>query len=191
MKKVRLISTLLGLILLLVFGGYYLWPKEKTIVTDLLLVEMNINDLTKESVGIITAKVVNILPSQQTIGSNGENPSIYTDYILSIKESIKGKFTKQITLRIPGGTINKGRWDQLTAEVEDAPRFVIGEEVLVFLSDNDSGFFTLPKNYYTVEGWFQGKYQISRNNAINEVQTIKISDLTRSINSALKSQKIN
>lgn len=185
MQKIRLISALLGLILLLVFGGYYFWSKEKTIVTDLLLVEMDVNDLAKESVGVITAKVVNILPSQQTIGSNGENPSIYTDYILLVKESIKGKFAKQITLRIPGGTIHKGRWNQLTAEVEDAPKFASGEEVLIFLSDNDGGFFTLPKDHYTIEGWIQGKYSIKNNQAINQTQTINLQSLIKQINSSL------
>lgn len=79
-----------------------------------------------------------------------ENGSIWTVTTFEVLETMKGNLAAEITVRLPGG-----RAGHLTATVDGAPRFLPGEEVVMFLESSRTGEFT-------IAGWAEGTFRISR-----------------------------
>lgn len=78
-----------------------------------------------------------------------EEEYIYTYVTLAVDRSLKGVITdRQIVLKVPGGEANG-----LILTVSDTPYFEKGQDVVVFVTKNDTG---TPE----VFGGFQGKYTI-------------------------------
>jgi hypothetical protein len=65
-------------------------------------------------------------------------------------ETIKGNLPGEISVRLPGGRVGP-----LTATVEGTPRFHAGDDAIVFLKRSPAGGFT-------VAGWVEGTFRISR-----------------------------
>lgn len=188
-KKLTLPIGLFSILAIIILGVIFFIPQGKTMKIDLLMAEKNNIALTKDSVGIVIGIVENILPSQKSINKHTGDTILFTDIILSVDKNLKGDNIKdKITLRIPGGTIGEGK-EKLTVVVEDVPEFIIGEKILVFLSKGNDGFFDLPDGHYTVEGWFQGKYQIINNEARNPKGIFKLDKIMNEINSTLQARK--
>lgn len=82
--------------------------------------------------------------------SRWEGSSVWTVTTFDVQETMKGKVPSQITVRLPGGRVG-----HLTAAVDGAPRFSLGEEVVLFLEKSRTGGFT-------VTGWVEGTFRISR-----------------------------
>lgn len=184
-KKLTISISLFTILAIIVLGVIFFIPEEKTIKIDLLIAEKNNIALAKDSVGIVTGVVENILPSQKSVNKYTGDTILFTDIILSVDKKLKGdNIEKKVTLRIPGGTIGEGK-EKLTVVVEDVPEFIIGEKILVFLSKGNDGFFDLPDGYYTIEGWFQGKYQIINGELKNPKGIFSLDKVMNEINSAL------
>ncbi len=187
MKKTILLATAFTLLLVVIAGATYFAPKEKKSILSLLVAEEDVSALTKNSKGIIIGKVKNILPSQKSVNKQTGDSVIFTDYSISVEKSLKDTLGNEVIIRLPGGTIGEGK-NKVTTIAEDMPEFKVGEKVLVFLSKGTDGFFDLPDGYYTAEGWFQGKYEITDSNAGNARRTLPLDQLENEINSALQAK---
>lgn len=76
--------------------------------------------------------------------------AIWTVTRAEVVETLKGSPPAQIEIRLPGGRVGG-----LATAVDGAPRFRPGEEVFVFLERSPAGG-------YTVAGWVEGTFRISR-----------------------------
>lgn len=111
------------------------------------LVPLSFEQLTHKSKYVLTGEVVRARSYRETIENVGS--VIFTDVTIRVRKRIAGTFRhKEITLKVPGGTVGTIR--QVWAE---ASRFVEGELVLVFVSQF--------KDELRVTGWKQGKYRLS------------------------------
>jgi hypothetical protein len=86
--------------------------------------------------------------------SRWENGSIWTVTTFDVVETLKGQLTGQIEVRLPGGRVG-----HLTSTVEGTPKFNPGSDAVVFLQRSHSGGFT-------VAGWVEGSFRISRDSRI-------------------------
>ena len=85
-----------------------------------------------------------------TAESRWENGTIWTITTAKVMETMKGNLPSEISVRLPGGRVG-----HLTATVEGTPRFNPGDDAIVFLKSFPSGGFT-------VAGWVEGTFRISR-----------------------------
>jgi hypothetical protein len=76
--------------------------------------------------------------------------TIWTVTTLQVVDTMKGNLPSEITVRLPGGRVG-----HLTTTVEGTPRFHPGDDAIVFLKTSPAGGFT-------VAGWVQGTFRISR-----------------------------
>jgi len=135
-----------------------------------IVLKKSIEELATESSLIVKGKVV----EKKSYWNNAHN-RIWTDITIRVSEYIKGKGNPVITFRVPGGTVG-----DTTLYVSDAPRWNVGEEVILFLN---------PDFYYPVAGWFQGKYRIEGDVAVNEIdaeRSIPLREMLSRIRKALK-----
>jgi hypothetical protein len=82
--------------------------------------------------------------------SRWENGSIWTVTTFEVVETMKGGLPGEIAVRLPGGRVG-----HLAASVEGAPKFNPGDDAVVFLQRSPAGGFT-------VAGWVEGTFRISR-----------------------------
>ena len=82
--------------------------------------------------------------------SRWENGSIWTVTTFDVLEILKGQLPGEIEVRLPGGRVG-----HLTSTVDGTPRFYSGSEAIVFLQRS-------PAAGFTVAGWVQGSFRISR-----------------------------
>ncbi len=187
MKKSILLATAFTFLLIVIVGTTYFIPKERKSIVSLLVAEEDIPTLARNSNGIVMGKVKNILLSNKSINKNTGDTVVFTDFVVSVDKSLKGNLKDEVVIRLPGGTVGDEK-NKLTVIAEDSPDFKMGEKVLVFLSKGTDGFFDLPEGHYTVEGWFQGKYEIVDKNAKNVKKTIPLDQLENEINLALQAR---
>lgn len=82
--------------------------------------------------------------------SRWENGSIWTVTTAKVVETLKGNLPGEITVRLPGGRVG-----HLTTTVDGTPKFNPGDDAVVFLKRAPAGGFT-------VAGWVEGTFRISR-----------------------------
>jgi len=88
---------------------------------------------------------------------NADATMIFTDVTLAVKGRLHGNADDTIVVRVPGGTVG-----DFTVEMEGAPRFDVGEDVVAFIGRWDDG---APK----VAGYFQGVSRVRPDKAGNEM----------------------
>lgn len=81
--------------------------------------------------------------------SRWENGAIWTVTTFDLIESMKGNLPPQVVVRLPGGKVGN-----LTAAVEGTPKFVPGDEAVLFLQRTRTGG-------YSVAGWVEGTFRIA------------------------------
>ena len=92
--------------------------------------------------------------------SRWENGSIWTVTTVEVVETMKGNLPREIVVRLPGGRVG-----HLTASVDGAPNFKLGDDAVLFLERLRAGGFT-------VAGWVEGTFRISRDpRTRNEIVT--------------------
>lgn len=186
MKKLLLPISLFTALVIIGMGVIFFVPKERKVNLDLLVVDKDIAALTKDSVVIVSGTIKEALPSQDVVDKFGDR-IVFTDYVLIVEDIIKGNVGKEIKIRTIGGSVGEGK-NKFSIFAEDEPDFIKGEKVLVFLSKNSGGFFDLPADYYSIEGRFQGKYQIVDSEARNPKGVFMIDDLKNKIYSVIQLQ---
>jgi hypothetical protein len=82
--------------------------------------------------------------------SRWENGTIWTVTTVNVVETMKVNLPPEILLRLPGGRVG-----HLTAKVDGTPKFNPGDDAVVFLKHTPAGGFT-------VAGWVEGTFRISR-----------------------------
>jgi len=86
--------------------------------------KVDIPTLKKMSESVVHAKVVDVQSSW-----NDEGSAIFTYVTLDVKGRLHGTADDQIVVRVPGGTVG-----DFTSEMEGAPRFRKGDEVVAFIA---------------------------------------------------------
>jgi hypothetical protein len=134
-------------------------PKTKIIATHNIILEKNLSDLISESNVIIKGKIGNKLPSRWTnpdfIRGDHIRNIIQTDTNISIIEVLKGVPYNNSSLNLRTDT---GKLDNVEYISEDIPALIYNEEVILFLSKDDSDVANPAENYYVLTGMGQGLY---------------------------------
>jgi len=135
-----------------------------------LIFKKSVEELTEEATIIVIGKIIAV----ESYWNDAHN-RIWSNIKIQPTEFFKGNGGPTISFRVPGGTVG-----DTTLHVSDAPNWKVGEEVLLFLN---------PSYYYPVVGWFQGKYLIQDDMAINEMdpqRNLPLTELISLIQRALK-----
>jgi hypothetical protein len=112
----------------------------------------NVGSLKRASEAVIHAKV-----SEVRSYWNADHTMIFTEVALEVKGRLHGTSDDVVVVRVPGGTV-----DDFTVEMEGAPVFDPGDEVVAFIARWQDG---APM----VAGYFQGVSKISRDSAGNAI----------------------
>lgn len=117
-----------------------------------LIIELPFSDLVKASDLIVRGRVTKTEAYWGSLSWDPNSRIILTGVTVQITEFYKGRTDKnQIIIETEGGEIGDiGLW------VEDMPRFEPNEEVIVFLSPQDS------KGIRRVVNFYNGKYTLSK-----------------------------
>jgi hypothetical protein len=134
--------------------------------TELLgqMIKVPLEQLSKSSHTIIKGTVLN---KRSEFESEGDY--IITYITFNISETLKGVSKDTITVVIPGGVIGN-----LGMSVSQTPKFQIGEEVVIFVSNDYKG-------RKTVTDWQQGKFTIKNNQVKYESNDVEAGEFIKSL----------
>ena len=119
-----------------------------------VLIETDLTHLTTKA-DLIFAGTVSAIDS----GWDDSHSKIWTHVTFSVNEVIKGNLAdNEITIRLPGGTVAA---DNIQMKVDGVPQFTVGEEALIFYSND-------PKQMCPIIGWYQGRFKIRFDEALGE-----------------------
>jgi hypothetical protein len=121
------------------------------------IVRMDLAQLVKQSDAIVQGSVEDV-----TVQWDAAKHLAFTYVTVSVADPMKGERRRTITIRQLGGKIGA-----LNVNVAGMPKFVKGEEVIVFLK-------TQADSTFQVVGLNQGKYAISSDFAISNVSGIDV-----------------
>jgi hypothetical protein len=107
--------------------------------------EMSFEEVVASSAAIVHGKVVRSWTSWDP-----ERTAIWTHYAIQVKTQLKGGPGTVVTISEPGGEL-----DGKHMLIAGAPRYEVGEEVVVFASET-------PIGYLRTCGWGQGKFEVRR-----------------------------
>ncbi len=122
----------------------------------------SLNDLVVESELIVKGTVEELLNSKWTNPNkkDGIRNTLVKDTKIKINKTFKGKpyNNNYILVRTEGG-----KTDNLEIISDGYPDFTKGEEIILFLSKDDSDFAISSENYYVLTGMVQGKFKFNKN----------------------------
>jgi hypothetical protein len=110
------------------------------------LVYMPFDDLVQQSSAVARLRCL-------AAESRFDGQEIWTETRFEVLELDKGLLSGLVTVRMMGG-----RAGHLHSRIDGVPQFRIGEEVYLFLWNRKTG------ESYSVLGWSQGTFRITRNN---------------------------
>ena len=110
--------------------------------------ELSFDEIVATSSSIVHGKVV-----RSWAGWDPEHVTIWTHYQIQVEDALKGGARQILTVSEPGGEI-----DGMHVQVVGAPRYEIGEEVVVFAVPT-------PLGYLRTSGWGQGKFSVRASSA--------------------------
>ena len=105
--------------------------------------ELSFDEIVASSSSIVHGKVV-----RSWAEWDPERTAIWTHYQIQVQDALKGGAGSMLTLSEPGGEIGGQH-----VQVVGAPRYEIGEEVVVFAAPTARG-------YLRTCGWGQGKFTV-------------------------------
>ncbi len=106
---------------------------------------------------LVTAADFILVGSIEEIHSewNAEGTRIHTDVTLSVRKCLKGAArSSEVTIRFPGGQVG-----EMVQSSSTAPKFRVGEEVVVFLEYGE-------EDTLRVVGGFQGKFAVQEQKVV-------------------------
>jgi hypothetical protein len=114
--------------------------------------EVDIPTLKGMSESVVHATVVDVRSAW-----NDEGSAIFTYVTLDVKGRLHGSADNQLVVRVPGGTVG-----DFTSEMEGAPQFKMGENVVAFIARWYDGF-------PMVAGYAQGLSKVKQDRAGNPI----------------------
>ena len=115
MMRSRSVAAGLVLAALVFTGG--------TLAVASTFLKIDLPTLNRMSESVVQARVVNMESAW-----NAEGSMIFTEVTLEVTGRLRGTAGDTVVVRVPGGTVG-----DFTSEMEGAPRFQKGDEVVVFL----------------------------------------------------------
>lgn len=116
MTRTRNVAAGLVLAALVLTGG--------TLAVASTFLKVDLPTLDRMSESVVHARVVGMDSAW-----NPEGSMIFTEVTLEVLGRLRGTADATVVVRVPGGTVG-----DFTSEMEGAPRFQTGDEVVVFLS---------------------------------------------------------
>ncbi len=187
-------------------SGIYFWFYGISIYAQTGIISVNGTyplkskiELINDASVIIKGTVKEILPSKWSNpdfkkGKDVRN-IIQTDITVDVDDVYKGTSnnTKTVTVRIDKGTIGD------TVMVSDGyPDFILREEVVLFLSEDDGDLANTNEDYYVLTGMLQGKFSLKESKSsdkifenVNGRDTFKLSSIKEEIKTTLDNLKKN
>lgn len=175
MKRKYIILGSVAVLAILSFISLSLINNNKKITSDVTLVSYNKNQLVNDATTIVSGTVI----SSEVQNDFQNLPA--TDYKIKVNEVFKGDPDKEIEVRTAGGKNE----DMNFVPDEEMVSFIIGEEVILFLT-NDLGDRPDRNDFqYFVVGQTQGKFDLvngkienskfsfDKNNFMNELKNIE------------------
>jgi hypothetical protein len=155
MKNYKITQTLFACIVLLFLGIAG--------ASASIFVEVPLKMMCVESDHIVIARMISM---NSYWGPNHQK--IFTDITLEISDKIKGQLQKgdQIKMTLAGGTV-----DGITTLVIGGPRFIEGQESVLFISEKISA--KSGKKYFKLYGLSHGKFDIFTDPTTNEKRVIR------------------
>jgi hypothetical protein len=132
--------------------------RSATAIFSSVIAEMDLGTITNASVGVVLGRVKGVDGVGYGRREESDVRILYTDYQVGVEQPIifNPSFSfDRITVRNLGGTDHG-----FTLEAPEEPSFALDERVLLFLSKDTGGLFSLDDQAFTVNGGFQGKYTI-------------------------------
>ena len=114
--------------------------------------QVDIPTLKRMSESVVHAKVVDVRSAW-----NNEGSAIFTYVTLDVKGRFHGNAADQLVVRVPGGTVG-----DFTSEMEGAPKFEKGDNVVAFIARWHDGVAM-------VAGYAQGLSKVSQDRVGNQV----------------------
>jgi len=136
-----------------------------------LVPEVGFEALVSESEAIVHGTVV-----RSWTAWDSERTAIWTHYEIAVADWLKGRSRPTIRISEPGGSL-----DGVHTQIVGAPRYAIGEEVVVFADET-------PIGYLRTSGWSQGKFQVSSRGAAAQKIVSSVSTGATIVNGAGKPQ---
>lgn len=168
MRKKIIVSCCLMFIIGIVVFQFI--PKQETItVQDEYAIKSKIELINDASV-IIRGTVKEILPSKWSnpdfIKGEDVRNIIQTDVLVMVEDKYKGVLydEKEVIVRI-----NKGEIEDIKMISDGYPDFILGEEVVLFLSKDSGDLADIKENYYVLTGMLQGKFSLMESNDIDRI----------------------
>lgn len=134
----------------LALGAFLLAGVSLTAASTFLKVD--IPTLKRMSESVVHASVVDVRSAW-----NDEGSAIFTYVTLEVRGRLHGTSSNQIVVRVPGGTVG-----DFTSEMEGAPQFQQGDEIVAFIGRWHDG---VPM----VAGYAQGLSKVSHDRLGNKV----------------------
>lgn len=163
MKKIYIVSVAFFVLAACISVGALAVIKDRnTVYSEGLVAYMDVDDLVTTADVIVKGTIEKSLPSEWSNPGfkrgDGIRNILQTDIVITVDEVFKGKpyDEKEIAVRVDYG-------ETLTSKTvsEGYPEFARGEEVILFLSLDDSDVKT-DENYYVLTGMRQGKYYLDK-----------------------------
>jgi hypothetical protein len=107
-----------------------------------LVPRLSFEELVGQSAVVAHGKVVSI-----RVAWDAERENIWTHYKIVLDEALKGTPGRTVEIQEPGGEL-----DGVRMEIVGAPRYRLGEEVVVFAAPTPAGLRTC--------GWGQGRFVV-------------------------------
>lgn len=116
-----------------------------------LVPRMTLEEMVDESQFVIQGSVL-----RSWAGWDDSRQFIWTHYEIRIADTWKGNRLAKIVVSEPGGTVG-----ETEMHIAGAPRFSVGEEVVLFLSRT-------PIGYLRTCGWGQGRFTVLRSQGLSQ-----------------------
>ncbi len=128
----------------------------------------NLDEISEIAEYAIIGTVEKMTPVRVDMPKESDEDRVYTDVTIKVKEDLFGKYTdEQISVRILGGQANG-----FTMTTDFEPKFTIGKDVLVYVSEISDGYTY--NDYRFVVGHSQGTFDDNGDRYDNQKSTISI-----------------
>ncbi len=142
MRPIPLLACTAGLVVGVLAPAFF--PGLRTSSQAGTAIRMDLDEAFMRSEVVLEGSVVSGTSGETSLGE------IYTDWTITVDRTFWGEHQESRTVRLPGGVLADGRGSMIPG----MPRLVMGEEVVLLLSEESDEGIRMPV------GLSQGKYRI-------------------------------